>query len=392
MLFKKNSSADFTVSPNPERKAPMTRPPKAVVGLGVAGLLAAGLPGLAMADDAAAAAAPKATYDFQGYVDASYSHLSEGGVFTSGVPNRVFDTQPDAFTLQQAALFANINAKDKYGAYINLTAGSDAGVIKSYGSTTDQFDVTQAYFRFQSGHTTFIAGKFVTLAGAEVIDSRSMPVYSRSILFGYAVPFTHTGLRATFAPSDKFGITIGANNGWDQMKDTNTDKTYEFGISVTPSMAFSLYLNYYDGKEGPIDASADRSLLDLVINWNITDKFGLGFNYDDGTQKGSTAIGALVPKDAKWNGWAAYLKYKFSDTWNFLLRTEDFDDKDGFRTGVVQKWKETTVALAFSPSMTTEIRFEVRDDTSDVHSFVSKNGLAVNDGQNSYAVEFLYKY
>jgi len=156
MLCKKNSSADFfTVSPKPERKAPMTRSPKAVIGLGVAGLFAAGLPGLAMADDDAA---PKATYDFQGYVDASYSHLSEGGLFTSGAPNRVFDSAPDQFTLNQATLYANINAKEKYGAYINLTAGSDAGVMKSFGSTTDQFDVTQAYFRFQSGKTTFIAG------------------------------------------------------------------------------------------------------------------------------------------------------------------------------------------------------------------------------------------
>jgi hypothetical protein len=360
---------------------------KALIGLGLAGLLAAGLPGHAKADDDA----PKATYDFSGYVDTSYSHLSEGGLFTSGFSNRVFDSAPDQFTLHQATLYANINAKEKFGAYVNLTAGNDAGVMKSFGSNTDQFDVTQAYFRFQSGKTTFIAGKFATLAGAEVLDSRVTPVFSRSILF-YNEPFTHTGLRATFAPSDKFGISIGANNGWDQMKDTNTDKTYEVGISVTPSMAFSLYLNYYDGKEGPIGAEADRTLLDLVVNVNIGDKLGLTFNYDDGTQKGSSGPFALTPTDADWSGWAAYLKYKLSDTWNFLVRTEDFDDKDGFKTGVVQKWKETTVALAFSPTKSAEIRFEVRDDSSNVNSFLSKNGVGINDGQNSYAVEFLFKY
>jgi hypothetical protein len=388
MHTNKNAPADFvSVSRPPRQTAPSIRSPSALVGLGLAGLLSAGLPGLAAAQDA-----PKPTYDFAGYVDAAYSYLSEGGVFTGGAANRVFDTQPDAFNLHQAALFANINAKEKFGAYVNLTAGDDAAVIKSFGSNTDQLDVTQAYFRFQSGNTTFIAGKFVTLAGAEVIDSRSMPVYSRGILFGYAIPFTHTGVRATFAASDKFGISIGANNGWDQMKDTNTDKTYEVGVSVTPSMAFSLYANYYSGKEGPIGAEANRELFDLVVNINISDKLGLTFNYDDATQKG--AIGGLTPTDADWSGYAGYLKYKFSDTWYGLLRYEDFDDKNGFRTGVAggQKWKETTVALAFTPTKMAEIRFELRDDSSNKNSFVNREGTGAGDSQNSYAVEFLYKF
>ena len=190
MHTNKNAPADFvSVSGPPRQNAASIRSPSALVGLGLAGLLSAGLPGLAAAQDA-----PKPTYDFAGYVDAAYTHLSEGGLFPNGFtllgPNRVFDNQPDAFMLNQAALFANINAKEKFSAFVNLTAGSDANVIKSFGSSTDQFDVTQAYVRFQSGNTTFIAGKFVTLAGAEVIDSRSMPVYSRSILFGYAHPTT----------------------------------------------------------------------------------------------------------------------------------------------------------------------------------------------------------
>jgi len=386
MHTNKNVPADFVSVSGPlERNRGLTRSPSALIGLGLAGLLSAGLPGLAAAQEA-----PKATYDFAGYVDAAYSYLSEGGVFTSGAANRVFDTQPDAFTLNQAAVFANINAKEKFGAFVNLTAGNDAAVIRSFGSNTDQFDVTQAYFRFQSGNTTFIAGKFVTLAGAEVIDSRSLPVYSRSILFGYAIPFTHTGVRATFAPSDKFGFTIGANNGWDQMRDLNTDKTYELGISVTPSMAFSLYANYYSGKEGPIGAEANRELFDVVVNVNIGEKLGITFNYDDATQDG--APGGLTPTDSDWSGWTAYLKYKLSDQWNFLLRTEDFDDSNGFRTGVTQKWKETTVAFGFAPTKSAEIRFEVREDTSNVNSFVNRSGTGVGDNQSSYAVEFLYKF
>ena len=366
---------------SPRRTVLATELAKLCAGIGLVGALALAVPGLAAAEDA-----KKPTFDFQGYVDASYSHLSEGGVFTSGTANRVFDTEPDAFNLQQAAVFVNVNAMEKWGGYLNLTAGRDARIIKSYDTTTNDFDVTQAYMRYQGDKATFIAGKFVTLAGAEVIDSRGMPVYSRSILFGYAIPFAHTGVRATFAPSKTFGITVGLNNGWDQMKDTNDDKTLELGISVTPSSKFSLLANYYSGKEGPLGASATRDLLDLVISINPTDKLGIVFNYDDGSQK------QIIGPSLDWNGWAGYIKYKLSDKWGLLFRTESFDDKDGFRTGVVQKWKESTVGFSTTPTENAEIRFETRFDTSDKNSFVSTNGLAFNDSQNSYAVEFLYKF
>ena len=178
-------------------------------------------------------------FEVDGYVDAAYSWLSEGGAFTSGTANRVFDTEPDSFNLHQAALFATINGEEEWGGFVNLTAGRDARIIKSFDTSTNDFDVTQAYVRYAGERTTFIAGKFVTLAGAEVIDSRALPAYSRSILFGYAIPFAHTGVRATFAFSDAFGLSVGLNNGWDQLKDMNDDKTLELGIAVTPSDVFS---------------------------------------------------------------------------------------------------------------------------------------------------------
>ena len=381
MTTNKTNVLDQSLS-SPRRTALATELAKLCAGIGLVGALALAVPGLAAAEDA-----KKPTFDFQGYVDTAYSHLSEGGVFPSGTANRVFDTEPDSFNLNQAAVFVNVNAMEKWGGYLNLTAGRDARIIKSYDTTTNDFDVTQAYMRYAGDTTTFIAGKFVTLAGAEVIDSRGLPVYSRSILFGYAIPFAHTGVRATFASSKSFSFTVGANNGWDQMKDTNDDKTLELGMAITPmSGKISLLASYYSGKEGPLGASATRDLLDVVLTINPSDKLAIIFNYDDGSQK------RLIGSSFDWNGWAGYIKHKMSDKWGLLFRTESFDDKDGFRTGVVQKWKESTIGFSTAPTDGTEIRFEARFDTSDKNSFVSTNGLALNDSQNSYAVEFLYKF
>ncbi len=41
-------------------------------------------------------------------------------------------------------------------------------------------------------------GKFVTSAGAEVIESYSNWNYSRSLLFSFAIPYFHFGLRTSF--------------------------------------------------------------------------------------------------------------------------------------------------------------------------------------------------
>jgi hypothetical protein len=80
-----------------------------------------------------------------------------------------------------------INAKEGFGAVGNVTLGNDANVIRSYGSivSTSKVDLAQAYAQW--------AAPGVPLAGAEVIASASNPNFSRSILFGFAIPYTHTG-------------------------------------------------------------------------------------------------------------------------------------------------------------------------------------------------------
>lgn len=327
-----------------------------------------------------------------GYVDASYSWLSESGVFTSGTPARVFDDQTNAFTLHQAALTAGYQPDKGWGGLVNLTAGEDAKVIKSLGSSTDNFDVTQAYVQYAGAHTTFMAGKFATLAGAELIDPTGDSTYSRSILFGYAIPFTHTGVRATFKASDAVSFVVGLNNGWDQMQDANAQKTLELAFDYTPGSHFSLFANGYSGDEPSSFGNDRRSLLDLVANITANDKLSFTVNVDVGRQAGYASLVNGNNITAKWSGVAGYLNYKLSSKWGLVVRAEYLDDKDGFRTGVIQKWKEGTVALRYMPAGPAEIRFELRDDKSNNPTFVSKDGLSVGDGMKSAGIEFLYKF
>jgi len=391
----------------------MTRIRSIVLGL-VCTVLALGAP-LVRADQAKEAAKPAAPslgdvldasgIAVTGYLDTSYSHLSGDGVFISGAANRVFDTQKDGFSLQQAALNVGYQPKEGFGAFVNLTLGNDADVIAPYDRypSTSKFDVTQAYAQYAGSGFTVIAGKYVTLSGAELIASPSNPNFSRSILFGYAIPFTHTGVRATFTPSDTVTLILGITNGWDDLKDTNSAKTLEVGATFAPVKAFSIAASGYFGKErvgGLVGAGTEgeRSLIDVVATWNITDALTLIVNGDWGQQDNlgefltSLDLYSGPNYSAKWDGVAGYLNYTVSDNWKLSLRAEYFDDKDGYRTGVIQKWKEVTGTVAYLPSKHAELRLELRGDSSDVASFSKSNFTDAAKSQESIAVQALYKF
>ena len=370
----------------------------------------------AHAEDAAKPPAPTAPaltdvltasgVDVHGYVDAAYSYLSGTGIFTSGTANRVFDTEPNSFNLHQAALTIDYQPKEGFGALVNLTAGRDARVIASAGEATSNFDVTQAFAQYAHGPLTVIGGKFVTLAGAEVINSTLDTNYSRSILFGYAIPFTHTGVRLTYAASDQLSLIVGVNNGWDQLQDQNKQKTGELGVSFTPNKLFALTVQGYSGVEqlsGGTFVGAGRhgvrDLIDAVATYNATSQLTFILNVDWGNQENFTSLVNGASIKAKWDGAAAYANYQANDQWRLSVRAEYFDDKDGYRTGVIQKWKEGTLTLAYLPTKFIELRGEARYDKSDSGAFVKNStflsgvpGVGVSDNQTSIGVEAVYKF
>ena len=256
--------------------------------------------------------------DFTGYIDAAYSSLSGRGAFnttpngpgaTFGGPNRVFDYKRNSFDLHQVGLTLAAQPKEGIGGLVNVTLGRDADVIAAYatgpsrgdgcnlatgqanngGCRKTGYDITQAFVQYATGPATFIGGKYATLAGAELINSTGNTNFSRSILFGFAIPFTHTGFRASYAASDTLTLIGGINNGWDDVKDTNTSKTVELGVAYAPVKELSLAAQGYFGKErvgGLVNTGPEgtRNLFDIIATFNATDKLTLILNYDYATQ------------------------------------------------------------------------------------------------------------
>lgn len=332
-----------------------------------------------------------------GYIDASYSTLTRSNIFTSGVFDRVYDLNPDGITLHQGSYTLAYQPKEGFGGLINPILGFDAFIFAPYGwnpfigMQQVGFDIPQAYLQFAHGPVTLIGGTFMTLAGEEYLDPTKDTNFSRSILYGYAIPTTHMGFRSIYVMNKKLSFYAGVNNGWDNIRDTDRRKTLELSVAYIPDSIFSFNITGYSGGArlqdktdfGPVSI---RNLLDMVVSINVTKKLTLIANYDYGTQDQAALPNNIIGR-AIWQGIAGYANYKFNDTWRSSLRGEFFDDRDGYRTGVVQKWKEVTLTIGYSVLKNVELRAEGRFDFSNVNSFIKNNNQDTTNNQQSFALE-----
>ena len=342
-------------------------------------------------------------FDLTGHVDVGYTHLTGSGKFVSGANDRVFDFKHNEVFFHGLDLQFAKTPDDGWGGLLDVTLGKDADTIAAFGTISKSkgpanganhyVDPTQFYVYYGAGPFNIIAGKYVTLAGAEVIKSDGDVNYSRSILYGYAIPFTHTGVRGTYKINDALSLIGGVNQGWDAFEDPNHDKTVELGATFAPSKVVSIAASYYGGKERVTnypksDANGMRNLFDIVGTFNATDQLTLILNYDYGTQANAAAGGGK----ARWDGIAGYANYQINDQWRTSVRGEYFNDHDGYRTGVVQKWKEATLTLAYLPVKEWEFRAELRGDKSNQSSFLKSDGTTSTSTQRSFGLEALYKF
>ncbi len=345
----------------------------------------------------------KTDFKIYGYIDGSYNNLQRN-YFTSGTFDRVFDNAQNGFTLQQAAVTFSYQPAQGFGGLLNPIMGYDTNIFAPYGfkpitefdSQTFSVDVPQAFFQYTKNSFTLSGGRFVELAGEEALFPIQDTNFSRSILYGYAEPFTVTGIRGTYVANDKLTFIAGINNGWDNIRDWSRDKTIELNASYTMNSFFSFSPTIYTGQERAMPQTDNgpegwRTLIDLVATFNLTEKLSLIANYDGGWQTNATLPNGTNNR-AVWQGIAGYLNYTFNDKWLISLRGEYFNDQDGYRTSVRQAWKEATLSLGYIPIKNTEIRAETRHDFSNVNSFTNKNGVTVSNNAQSYALEAFYKF
>ncbi len=338
-----------------------------------------------------------------GFVDASYVYNTQSPENRAN-SLRVFDTeangfQPHAFEL---VIQKPVSEESRVGFRADLDVGEDAEVVglvtTGLGSTTDELDLQQAYAEalLPIGNGLNVKfGKFVTSHGAEVIESKDNWNFSRSYLFGYAIPFTHTGVRLSYPFADWLTMLFGVNQGWDVVDDNNTGKSLEWQATLTPIDRWFLSVTGMHGPEQTSDNRDDRHLLDVVLGYNPTDKLSFKLNYDFGHE--ADAVSESPAENASWHGLAAYGRYQFSDWYAVALRGEYFADFDGVRTNVrttngvtdLRVW-ELTLANEFKVYKDLLARLEYRPDHASDNVFNA--GSSTDNTQDTFGLELIYPF
>jgi hypothetical protein len=342
-----------------------------------------------------------------GFVEGSYT-WNEDSPHSNTNFGRVFDFEHDELNMNQLDLTIErtVDPSQKkwdVGGRVEWIYGTDAGFIHSNGlfdwydnarDPQNQYDLNQAYVDVAAplGNGVLVrAGKFNTLLGYEVVNPTGNPLFSHGYLFNFALPFTHTGVLASYTFNDQWSATAGIVRGWDQaLEDNNGSVSLTGQVKWTPNKVYSVLVNFITGPERTNNSGDYRSVMDVVATYNPNDKWSFVVNADFGWESSASANGDT----AYWYGIAGYAGYKINDYFTVNGRLEWFRDEEGTRTGVTTNYYEATLGVNIHPLPTDrwgqylQIRPEVRGDYAgkSVYNDLNDNSMF------TFALDAIYSF
>ncbi|GAB3338548.1 hypothetical protein GCM10027299_50740 [Larkinella ripae] len=363
----------------------------------------------------------KGKFTFSGYIDTYYSgnfnNPRSGSNLGVAGTARVFDQRAGQISLGLIQTKIGYST-DKVDAVLDLTFGPNAdlgnygNLVGSLGPGSTSLAIKQAYINWKtSDKFAIMVGQFGTHIGYEVIDAPVNYNYSLSNLFNNG-PFYHTGIKGTYAFSDKASLMLGIVNNVDSWRDNNKSKGIIGQLFFAPASGWNVYLNGIVSNEANPDSLGNKvkgmySVFDLTTTYQITEKFYLGLNAAIGSQKADFQGYAPVKTGTStWSGFALYTNYAFTGKFGLGARYEYFDNSDGARALRNSLGSGTSVnSITLTGNITAAdgnllIKPEFRIDSyakpasggAEAQQFEDSDGGFTKSSQSTLGLAFIYKF
>jgi hypothetical protein len=248
-------------------------------------------------------------YDLSGYVEAFYqwnfNDPSNGLTAWRG-----FDNRHNTFTVSNAVVDLQWDYENVVGR-VALQVGhtpssyflAEPGLSGAAGVNATSAElwkyVQQGFvgYRFPAGRGLLVqAGLFLSPIGPEGIAVRDNWNWSRSTLF-FALPYYHTGVRASASLTERWAVTLAAYNGWNSVVDNNGEKSLSLQATWAVPETLALSLLYFGGVERPrgaMEGRAWRHLLDAHVTWFVTKAVAVLAHLSGGLEPNTLGVAAWV--------------------------------------------------------------------------------------------------
>lgn len=316
---------------------------------------------------------------------------------SNGITNfRGFDNRHNTFTLSNVALDATWDHVGLIGRvtlqvghtpstyYLSETSAPGASGANATGSELWKY-VQQAYagYRFGLGRgLTVTAGLFLSPIGPEAMAVKDNWNWSRSNLF-FGLPFYHTGVRASYALTDQWAVTLAGYNGWNSVVDNSDEKSLSVQVTFTrPDVVASvLYFGGVERPQGAPEGRGWRHLFDGHVTWHATPWLSLL----------AQANGGFEPNEFGLSAWAAgalYARVRLVERLFLAARGDVFYEhvaENGTGRASPLFWPASwvgsgTVTLDYRPHDRASFRLEDRHDHASADMYfggaVAGNGAA----------------
>jgi hypothetical protein len=258
-----------------------------------------------------------------------------------------------------------------FGTYINANYANEPGALKNI------VEASAGIKLFKTKSIWFDFGVFGSPYTNESAISKDHLAYTRSFAPEY-VPYYLSGAKISAALTNKLNAYLYLINGWQQMEDANSSKSFGTQLEYRPNNNWLLNWNTYIGSE---NSSADPTFSTRYF----TDFFFI-FSKNKWSATGCAYIGLQkreLSSDAYW--WQANLiaRYNFTNKISATIRAEYFEDASEVLanpiTGVLG-FNSYSGSLGFNakPAENMLLRLEWRTfySTKDVYE---RGGNAVNN-------------